>query len=417
MLEQSLVFEQIRSAREAQSALGLSDHAQRCTGLLGAARAIEGAQDKILAANAADMEAAQGLSEAKRDRLHLDASRVRDMAEGLCAIAALEDPLHQVQLSSVRPNGLRIEKITVPLGVIGVIYEARPNVTVDAAGLCCKAGNAVVLRCGSECLGTALALRAAFVAGLESAGLPGAVVQMVGSRDRSAITEILHAEGLVDVVIPRGGRGLIETVMAEARMPYFAHLEGVCHTYLHGAADAHKARDVSLNAKLRRPGVCGAMETLLVDKDLLEAPWLRDLLGSFLDAGCALRVDEALLGLDERMTLACEEDWGREYLDLVLSVKVVEGVEGALAHIAQYGSGHTESILTEDCAAAERFMSGVDSAIVMHNASTQFADGGEFGFGAEIGISTGRLHARGPVGAQHLVSHQYRVHGDGHARP
>jgi glutamate-5-semialdehyde dehydrogenase len=350
------------------------------------------------------------------DRLTLDDRRIEAMASGLEDVAALPDPVGSVIAEWERPNGLRIQRVRVPLGVIGIIYESRPNVTADAAGLCLKSGNAAILRGGSESFHSSRAIAACMQAGLAAAGLPEAAVQLVPTTDRAAVGRMLTMTGHIDVIIPRGGRSLIERVAAESRIPVIKHLDGLCHVYVDGGADEAKARAVALNSKMRRTSVCGAAETLLVDRAAaprLLAPIIRDLL----EAGCEVRGDEAVCAADPRVKPAGEADWDTEYLDAVISARVVDGVDDAIGHVNRHGSHHTDSIVTEDADAAERFLSGVDSAIVLLNASTQFADGAEFGMGAEIGISTGKLHARGPVGAEQLTSYKYLVRGDGQTRP
>ncbi len=406
------------AARAAAPALATAPTAAKNQALMAAAAALRATKAEILAANARDMAAAQakGLSGAMLDRLALDDKRVEAMAQGLEAIAGLDDPVGHVLARWTRPNGLVIERVAVPLGTIGVIYESRPNVTADAGALCLKAGNAVILRGGSESQHSSAAIHQALVAGLRAAGLPDSAIQLVPTADRAAVGALLSRPDLIDIIVPRGGKSLIARVQEESRVPVIAHLEGLCHVYIDRAADPAKARAIALNAKMRRTGICGAMETLLVDR---AAP--ADLLAAMLDdlakAGCVLRGDDAVQAADSRVLPATEADWSTEYLDAVLAVKMVDGVDGALDHIARYGSHHTDSIVTEDAERAARFLAQVDSAIVMHNASTQFADGGEFGMGAEIGISTGRLHARGPVGLEQLTTYKYIVRGDGQVRP
>jgi glutamate-5-semialdehyde dehydrogenase len=352
-----------------------------------------------------------------RDRLKLDAARIEAMAAGVEQIAALPDPIGTVAAEWVRPNGLRIQRVRVPLGVIGIIYESRPNVTCDAGALCLKSGNAAILRGGSESHHSSTAIHACLVEGLRAAGLPDGCIQLVPTTDRAAVGYMLAAmTECIDVIVPRGGKSLIARVQQEARVPVIGHLEGNCHVYVDGAADLSMARTIVMNAKLRRTGVCGAAETLLVDEACVGthlAPIVRDLL----DAGCEVRGDERVQAVDPRVRAATEDDWYTEYLDAVIAARVVKGVDAAVRHIEKYGSAHTESIVTEDAAAAERFLARVDSAIVLHNASTQFADGGEFGMGAEIGISTDRFHARGPVGVEQLTSYKYVVRGSGQVRP
>jgi glutamate-5-semialdehyde dehydrogenase len=338
------------------------------------------------------------------------------MADGVEVVRGLADPVGTVTEAWTRPNGMRIERVRVPLGVIGVIYESRPNVTVDAAVLCLKAGNAVILRGGSESFRSTRAIHAALAEGLRQAGLPEGAIQLVPTRDRAAVGMMLQGlDGMIDVIVPRGGKGLVARVQAEARVPVFAHLEGVCHVYVDKAASLDMAKSIVLNAKMRRTGVCGAAETLLVDR--AAAGYLKPLVTMLIEAGCEVRGDEAMRAADARVKPAGEDDWSTEYLDAVIAAKVVDGVDAAIAHIERYGSHHTDAIVTEDKQAAEKFLNEVDSAIVLHNASTQFADGGEFGFGAEIGIATGRFHARGPVGVEQLTTFKYRVRGSGQTRP
>ena len=338
------------------------------------------------------------------------------MAKGMDDIAALPDPVGAVMAAWDRPNGLRISRVRVPLGVIGVIYESRPNVTADAGALCLKSGNAAILRGGSESFHSATAIHACLVDGLRKAGLPEAAIQLVPTRDRDAVGAMLAMSDCIDVIVPRGGKGLVERVTAESKVPLFKHLEGICHTYVHADADLDMARKVVLNAKMRRTGICGATETLLIDRAVL-GTHLSPILDGLISAGCEIRGDEAARAADSRVKPATEEDWATEYLDAILSVRVIDGVEDAIAHIHAYGSEHTEAIITRDAAAAETFLNRVGSAIVVHNASTQYADGGEFGMGAEIGISTGKLHARGPVGVEQLTTFKYQVRGDGQCRP
>jgi glutamate-5-semialdehyde dehydrogenase len=373
----------------------------------------------ILAANAVDMRAAEerGLSGAMLDRLMLDESRIEGMAAGLESIAELPDPLGKVTAEWQRPNGLQIQRVAVPLGVIGIIYESRPNVTADAAGLCIKSGNAVILRGGSESFHSSRAIHDCLVAGLATADLPSASAQMVPTTDRAAVGYLLSSMGeWLDVVVPRGGKSLIKRVQEEARVPVIGHLEGICHVYLHEAADARIATEVALNAKMRRTGICGAAETLLVDRKVAD-DLLPPVLTTLQEAGCEIRGDETVAGIFPAAGPATAEDWDTEYLDAILSVRVVDGIDQAIEHIADHGSGHTECIVTGDDDAANHFFRNVDSAILLQNASTQFADGGEFGMGAEIGIATGRIHARGPVGAEQLTSYKYVVRGSGQVRP
>ena len=399
--------------RLAQSSLEARNAALQAT-----ARALREAGDEILAANAHDMAGGKqrGLSAAMLDRLRLDPERIEAMATGLEGVAGLPDPLGRVLASWERPNGLAISRVAVPIGVIGIIYEARPNVTADAAGLCLKSGNAAILRPGSESFESAAAILACLQTGIAAAGLPAGAVQMVPTRDRAAVGLLLRMDETVDLIVPRGGRGLIERIMAESRIPVFAHLDGICHVYVHEAADPAMARDVLVNAKMRRTGICGAAETLLIDRAIAERT-LSDILDPLAEAGCELRGDAAARAVDSRLIAASEADWETEYLDAILAVRVVDGLDAAIDHVNRHGSHHTDSIVTGDEAAAARFLDEVDSGIVMHNCSTQFADGGEFGMGAEIGISTGKLHARGPVGAEQLTTYKYRVRGSGQVRP
>lgn len=403
------------AAREAYHVLASSTGEQRNEALRGAAREIRADKAGILASNAKDMAAATALSEALRDRLRLDEARVEAMARGLEEVAELPDPLARESEAWERPNGLEMARVPVPLGVIGVIYESRPNVTADAAGLCVKSGNAVILRGGSESFHSSQAIVAAVQRGVKKAGLPEAAVQMVPGTDRRFVGEMLTAVGMIDVIIPRGGASLTARVQSESRVPTLLHLDGNCHTYVHEAADKAMAKEILLNAKLRRTGVCGATESLLVDRAVLA--WLPELLAGLKEKGCEIRGDAEVCRVDGSVRPAVEADWGTEYLDAVISVKTVADVEQAIAHINRYGSHHTDAVITSDEAVARRFLQGVDSAIVMHNASTQFADGGEFGMGAEIGIATGRLHARGPVGAAQLTTYKYVVKGRGQIRP
>jgi len=408
-----------RAARAAAAVLAKADTAAKDAALTRAAQLLETRCDDILAANARDMAAAEsrGLSDAMLDRLRLDRGRIQAMAEGLRQVIALPDPVGQVTAEWTRPNGLLIQRVRVPLGVIGIIYESRPNVTADAGALCLKSGNAAILRGGSESFHSSRAIHACLVNALEDAGLPGTAIQMVPTTDRDAVGYLLgDMAKYVDVVVPRGGKSLIARVQRDARVPVIGHLEGICHVYVDGAADLGRAVDIVLNSKMRRTGICGAAETLLVDRACAPTH-LGPIVDALIGAGCRVRGDAETRTADPRVEAATEEDWRTEYLEAIIAVRVVDGIDAAMAHIAQYGSGHTESIVTEDPAVAERFLRDVDSAIVLHNASTQFADGGEFGMGAEIGISTGRVHARGPVGAEQLTSFKYRVRGSGQTRP
>jgi len=405
-----------RRARAAAAALGLAPAEAKIRALREAAQAVRTRQEEILDANTRDCGEAESLSPALLDRLALDPKRLEAIAAGLEAIADLPDPIGRVLGSWTRPNGLAIERVAVPLGVIGIIYESRPNVTADAGGLALKSGNAVILRGGSESFHSSRALVAALREGLRGAGLPEDAIQLVPTRDRAAVGLMLAMSGVIDIIVPRGGSSLIERVQRESRIPVIAHLEGLCHTYIDGAADPAKARAIVLNAKMRRVSICGATETLLVDRKLA-ATVLPPILADLRAAGCELRGDPAVLALDGAVTPATEQDWRTEYLDAILAIRVVNGVEEAIAHIERFGSHHTDAIVTEDEATAERFLRGVDSSIVLVNASTQFADGGEFGMGAEIGISTQRLPPRGPVGAAELTTYKYLVRGTGQVRP
>jgi glutamate-5-semialdehyde dehydrogenase len=413
------LMQQIGSrARAAFRELVQSTGVQRARAIEAAARELATQREALLAANAKDLESAtsSGLSAAMLDRLALDSVRLEALCEGLVAIALLPDPVGRLLAEWRRPNGLAIQRIAVPLGVIGIIYESRPNVTADAAALCIKAGNAVILRGGSESFESNRAIHRCLVSGLATVGLSRDAVQLVPTRDRGAVASLLSGiDGAVDVVVPRGGRNLVRRVQAEARVPVIGHLEGLCHVYLHQAADIGMGVDVAVNAKMRRTGVCGAAETLLVDA-AIAAEMLPPLTAALSAAGCTVRGDAAVRRLLPDVHAATEEDWSTEYLDAIVSIAVVGDIGAAIAHIRHYGSAHTDSIVTNDPAAAERFLQEVDSAIVLHNASTQFADGGEFGMGAEIGIATGRVHARGPVGAEQLTSYKYVVRGDGQTR-
>jgi glutamate-5-semialdehyde dehydrogenase len=407
-----------RRARVAAAALALASAEAKVAALREAARAVRIRQNEILAANTRDLEEAEneGLSPALRDRLALDPKRLEAIAAGLEAIADLPDPVGRMLASWTRPNGLTIERVAIPLGVIGIIYESRPNVTADAGGLALKSGNVAILRGGSESFHSSRALVAALQAGLLAAGLPEDAIQLVPTRDRAAVGLMLAMNGVIDIIVPRGGTSLIERVQRESRIPVIAHLEGLCHTYVDGAADPEKARRIVLNAKMRRVSICGATETLLVDRKIA-ATVLPPIIADLRTAGCDLRGDPEVLSLDREVKPATEQDWRTEYLDAILAIRVVDGVEEAVAHIERFGSHHTDAIVTEDHAVAERFLREVDSAIVLVNASTQFADGGEFGMGAEIGISTQRLPPRGPVGAAELTTYKYLVRGSGQVRP
>jgi len=408
-----------RDARKAAQVLALAPATQKNRALAAMAKAVRRSAADILAANALDVAEAKagGASAAFLDRLTLNNAGIEAMASGLDVIRKLKDPVGGVMASWRRPNGMRIERVRVPLGVVGVIYESRPNVTADAGSLCLKAGNAVILRGGSESFQSARAIHAAMVAGLVEAGLPAAAISLVPTREREAVGMMLSGlDGAIDVIVPRGGKSLVDRVQTEARVPVFAHLEGVCHVYVDRKAKLSMAKAIVLNAKMRRTGVCGAAETLLVDR-AGAAKLLKPLIAMLIDAGCEIRGDAAVQATDSRVKPAREADWGTEYLDAIITAGVVDSVDGAIAHIERYGSHHTDAIVTDDKKAAEKFLREVDSAIVLHNASTQFADGGEFGFGAEIGIATGRLHARGPVGVEQLTTFKYRIRGSGQTRP
>jgi glutamate-5-semialdehyde dehydrogenase len=407
-----------REARVAARKLAIAPAEMKNRALIAAARVLRERSAEILAANARDLAdaKAKGLSAALIDRLALNPDRIEGMARGLEEVGALPDPVGRVLATFTRPNGLVIERVATPLGVVGVIYESRPNVTADAGALCLKSGNAVVLRGGSDSFHSSAAIHACLVDGLEEAGLPDAAISRAPFASREAVGEMLDGlGGALDVIVPRGGRSLVDRVQREARVPVFAHLEGVVHVYVDRAADLDKALKIAVNAKMRRTGICGAAETLLVHRAAAPS-MLKPLIGALIAAGCAVRGDAAAREADPRVTPASEEDWRTEYLDAIIAVRVVDSLEAAIEHIETYGSHHTDCIVTEDKAAAERFLKEVDSAIVMHNASTQFADGGEFGFGAEIGIATGRMHARGPVGLEQLCTFKYRVRGDGQTR-
>ena len=408
-----------RDARAAARVLALAPAAQKNRALAAMASHIRAGKTAILAANAEDIAAAQasGMTGALLDRLKLDAGKIESIAAGIETVAALNDPVGRITESWTRPNGMTIERVRVPLGVIGIIYESRPNVTADAGALCLKSGNAAILRGGSDSTYSSRAIHAALVQGLRDAGLPEAAIQLIPTRDRAAVGAMLTGlDGNLDVIVPRGGKSLVARVQDEARVPVFAHLEGVVHVYVDEAADLAMAKTIVLNAKMRRTGVCGAAETLLVDR-AAASTHLKPLIEMLIDAGCEIRGDAAVQAVDARVKAATEEDWRSEYLDAIITAGVVDGVDAAIAHIEKYGSHHTDAIVTADQAAAEKFLRQVDSAIVLHNASTQFADGGEFGFGAEIGIATGRLHARGPVGVEQLTTFKYRIRGNGQTRP
>jgi glutamate-5-semialdehyde dehydrogenase len=412
----ALVTRLAKAARTAQRQLAAMPSAARAAALHLAAEALRAAAPTVLAANAKDLMAGEagGLSKAMLDRLALNEARLKGIADAVAAVADLPDPVGQVIDHSAQPNGLNFRRIRVPIGVIGIIYESRPNVTADATALCVRAGNAAVLRGGSEAVHSNRAIHAALIEGLVAGGVPAEAVQLIPSQDRACVGAMLTASGLIDMIVPRGGKSLVARVQADARVPVLAHLDGICHTYVHAAADPEMATQIALNAKLRRTGVCGSMETLLIDAAF---PGSAALVTALIDAGCEVRGDGRIRALDARVIPASANDWDTEYLDAILSVAVVDGLEDALAHIARHSSAHTDVIVTADDAVAERFLAEVDSAIVMHNASSQFADGGEFGLGAEIGIATGRLHARGPVALEGLTTYKWQVRGSGQTRP
>ena len=408
-----------RLARAAAAELAVATTEQKNAALEAMAAALEAGTEKILGANAKDLEAAEkaGRDAAFLDRLRLDEARVAAMAKGLREVADLPDPVSQTIASWTRPNGLEIARVRVPLGVIGMIYESRPNVTADASGLCLKSGNAVILRSGSDSFLTSLVIANILTEAIKSAGLPGETIQLVPSVDRQAVGFMLGGlGGAIDVIVPRGGKSLVERVQTEARVPVFAHLEGNCHVYVDETAPLDMARDVVVNAKMRRTGICGAAETLLVSRAAVDTH-LTPIIDALIEAGCEVRGDPDTQHTDSRVRTATDEDWDTEYLAPIIAVKVVDGLDDAIAHIAEHSSHHTDAIVTADEAAAAAFLSRVDSAIVLHNASTQFADGGEFGMGAEIGIATGRFHARGPVGVEQLTTFKYVVRGQGQTRP
>ena len=413
---EALVADLARAGRKAQRVLARMDDAAKAEGLRSAAAGLRREGERLIAANAKDIAAgeARGLSKAMLDRLRLDDKRLEGMAAAVEAVAALPDPVGEVISRSSVPSGLDLSRVRIPIGLIGIVYESRPNVTADAAALCVRAGNAVLLRGGSEAVHSNRAIHAALAKGLAEAGVPAEAVQLMPTQEREAVGAMLRAAGLIDRIVPRGGKGLVERVQNDARVPVLAHLDGICHTYVHAAAEPEMAVSVALNAKMRRTGICGAMETLLLDASF---PACHDVVAALLDAGCELRGDARARAIDRRIGAASANDWDCEYLDAILSVAVVDGLDAALEHIARHSSGHTDAIVTSDAAAAERFLAEVDSAIVMVNASTQFADGGEFGLGAEIGIATGRLHARGPVALEGLTTYKWVVRGSGQTRP
>ena len=411
-----LIAEMAVRSRHASRILATTSDAVKAAALTNAAAVLRDAKAAILAANAIDMAngAAAGLSAAMLDRLKLDEARIDGIAEAIEQVATLDDPVGAVIDSSQRPNGLIMQRVRVPIGVLGIIYESRPNVSADAAALALRSGNAVILRGGSEAVNSNRAIHAAIVAGIEAAGISGDAVQLVPTQDRGAVGEMLRAQGLIDMIIPRGGKSLVKRVQDEARVPVLAHLDGICHTYIHADANPEMALAIVVNAKMRRTGICGAMETLLIDQDY---PAPAALIGALIDAGCEVRADDMLMELDARTVSANADDWDTEYLDPIVSARMVGGLDDAIDHISRHSSNHTEAIITADAAAAQQFLAQVDSAIVMHNTSTQFADGGEFGLGAEIGIATGRLHARGPVALEGLTTYKWLVHGAGQIRP
>ncbi|PDT51847.1 MULTISPECIES: glutamate-5-semialdehyde dehydrogenase [Sinorhizobium] len=415
----AIMLEIGRRAKAAARPLAIASAERKDAALIGMAEAIIARSSDILAANATDLANAEesGVAKAFIDRLTLTDGRIRDMADGIRAIAALKDPVGEVIAAWDRPNGLHIERVRTPLGVIGVIYESRPNVTADAGALCLKAGNAVILRGGSDSFHSSRAIHACLAEGLKAAGLPEEAIQMVPVADRAAVGAMLSGlNGAIDVIVPRGGKSLVARVQNEARVPVFAHLEGLCHIYVDASADLDMAKNIVVNAKMRRTGICGAAETLLIDRnaaDRLAKPLLKGLL----DAGCEVRVSEELQGLLPGLRGATDEDWATEYLEAIISAGLVDGISGAIEHINSWSSAHTEAVIAEDAAVVERFFTEIDSAILLHNASTQFADGGEFGMGGEIGIATGKMHARGPVGVEQLTSFKYRVRGTGQVRP
>ena len=412
----SLMTNMTANARSAARCLAGANDATKAAALLAAAAALRASVADILEANAQDVAAAvaAGISPAMLDRLKLDEGRIAVMASAVEQVATLEDPVGQIIDSRSRPNGLVMERVRVPVGVLGIIYESRPNVTADAAALGLRSGNAVILRGGSEAVHSNRAIHAAMVQGVTHAGLPADAVQLVPTQDRAVVGAMLRAQGAIDMIIPRGGKSLVARVQDEARVPVLAHLDGICHSYVHKDANPEMAQALVVNAKMRRTGICGATETLLIDQDY---PAPAAMISALLDAGCEVRADDILMELDARTVSADADDWDTEYLDSVISACVVSGLDDAMAHIARHGSHHTDAIITQDAAAAARFLAEVDSAIVMHNASTQFADGGEFGLGAEIGIATGRLHARGPVALEGLTTYKWIVRGQGQTRP
>ena len=415
-LPDDLIADMTAKARSAARILAQADDATKAAALVAAAAALRRDADIILAANAQDMEAGAkaGLSAAMLDRLKLDQKRISAVADAVDQVAVLEDPVGQLIDSRTQPNGLVMRRVRIPVGVLGIIYESRPNVTADAAALGLRAGNAVILRGGSEAVHSNRAIHKAMVSGIVTAGLPADAVQLVPTQDRAAVGAMLRAQGAIDMIIPRGGKSLVARVQDEARVPVLAHLDGINHSYVHKDADPAMAKAIIVNAKMRRTGICGATETLLIDQDY---PAPAELISALLETGCEVRADDALMELDPRTVSADDADWDTEYLDSVISARLVAGLDDAMDHIARHGSHHTDAIITRDEQVAARFLAEVDSAIVMHNASTQYADGGEFGLGAEIGIATGRLHARGPVALEGLTTYKWLVHGQGQTRP
>ena len=415
-LPDDLIADMTAKARSAARILAQADDATKAAALVAAAAALRRDADIILAANAQDMEAGAkaGLSAAMLDRLKLDQKRISAVADAVDQVAVLDDPVGQLIDSRTQPNGLVMRRVRIPVGVLGIIYESRPNVTADAAALGLRAGNAVILRGGSEAVHSNRAIHKAMVSGIVTAGLPADAVQLVPTQDRAAVGAMLRAQGAIDMIIPRGGKSLVARVQDEARVPVLAHLDGINHSYVHKDADPAMAKAIIVNAKMRRTGICGATETLLIDQDY---PAPAELISALLETGCEVRADDALMEIDPRTVSADDADWDTEYLDSVISARLVAGLDDAMDHIARHGSHHTDAIITRDEQVAARFLAEVDSAIVMHNASTQYADGGEFGLGAEIGIATGRLHARGPVALEGLTTYKWLVHGQGQTRP
>ena len=406
-----------KAAKKALTELAVVHTNKKNQALKESAKAIRNAKEFLKEANSVDLKEARqkGMSGSMLDRLLLDESRIEAMAKGLEDIAKLKDPVGTTLAEWKRPNGLHIQRVCVPLGVIGIIYESRPNVTADAGGLCLKAGNTAILRGGSESFNSSKVIAECLQQGLHKANLPATAIQLVPTRDRAAVGEMLKMSDFIDIIVPRGGKSLTQKVQTESRVPVIAHLDGNCHVYIDRAADSQMALNIVCNAKMRRPGICGATESLVVDKPIATKT-LPNIINALISAGCEIRGDNKTQMLDSRVRPATEEDWDTEYLDAIISIKQVDGIEEAIEHINMHGSHHTDSIVTKDSSAAQKFIEKIDSAIVLHNASTQFADGGEFGMGAEIGISTGRLHARGPVGVEQLTTFKYIVHGEGQVR-